>query len=36
MSQHQARLARRVSAVFAFGDLDVRSTDSGGNGFNQD
>ena len=36
MSQHQARLSRRRPAVFPFGDLDVRSTDSGGNGFNQD
>ena len=36
MSQHQTRLSRRRPAVFPFGDLDVRSTDSGGNGFHED
>ena len=36
MSQHQTRLARRRPAVLPFSDLDVRSTDSGGNGFHED
>jgi hypothetical protein len=36
MSQHQARLSRWWPAVFAFCDLDIRTTDSGGDRFNQD
>ena len=36
MSRHQPRLSRCCPVVFPFGDLHVRSTDSGGTDFNQD
>ena len=36
MAQHEARLARRRPAVFPLDDLDVRSTDTDGDGFHED